>query len=299
MTTQPIILIVDDAPTNVAMLASILLNDYCVKVAGDGYTALAIARRRPQPDLILLDVIMPDMDGLEVCRQLKADPETMKIPIIFVTTQTNEHDEEMGLSLGAVDYITKPVSKAIAKARIFNHIRMKQQADMLETLSLFDALTHLANRRQFADRLETEWLRALRENSTLSLLMIDIDHFKEYNDHYGHGAGDRCLKAIAEALESGKARPGDLVARIGGEEFVVILPQTDILGARQIGEGLRQKVVDLQLPHDTSNVSPFVTISVGCAATQPSGEASGQSVLFEAADKMLYQAKSAGRNRVE
>ena len=294
---QPTVLIVDDSPTNVQILAEALRADYRVKVAGGGREALEVALREPRPDIILLDVMMPEMDGLEVYRQLKNNPQTEKIPVIFVTARDDVSDEELGLNLGAVDYITKPFSIQIARARIRNHIRLKQQADLLESISLVDALTHIPNRRRFDEAIDAEWKRAAREKTPLSVLMIDIDYFKGYNDHYGHGAGDVCLQSVAAALQSGVSRPGDLVARYGGEEFAVILPETDKEAAAHIAARLCECVRGMRLPHAHSSVQPFVTVSAGCATMTPSEKTGSPSVLLDEADKMLYKAKRAGRNR--
>ncbi len=295
---RPIILIVDDAPTNVEILAEALRGKYHIKVAGDSETALSIAHTEPYPDLILLDIMMPDMDGFEVCKRLKRDPQTKHIPIIFVTAKSEEQDEEYGLKLGAVDYITKPFSIAITKARIHNHMRLKKQADLLESQSLIDPLTQIPNRRQLNEKLELEWKRAAREKTELSVLMIDVDHFKEYNDYYGHGTGDICLEAIATALSGGIARPSDMVARFGGEEFVVILPETDLQAAQQLAEKLRENVVALSLRHRPSPIEAYVTVSIGGATTLACPHKNGVKMLLDAADKMLYQAKQTGRNRV-
>lgn len=296
--TQQTILIVDDVPTNVQILADALRKDYRIKVANNGLAALEIARRKPHPDLILMDVMMPEMDGLEACRQLKQHPDTKNIPVIFVTAKADESDEEHGLNLGAVDYITKPFSIAITRARIRNHLQLKRQADMLESLSFADPLTGIPNRRRLDEALDAEWRRAARDRTPLALLMIDIDHFKQYNDHYGHGVGDACLASVAGALSDGVSRAGDLIARFGGEEFVAILPETDQEAAHIIGERLRKQVADMKLEHANSGVAPFVTVSIGCAALVPDEDSRGPSALLEAADRQLYKAKQAGRNRV-
>ena len=297
-TMRPTILVVDDAPANVQLLGEALHSDYQIKVADNGVQALQIADSEPHPDLILLDVMMPEMDGFEVCRRLKSNPRTWRIPVIFVTAKDEESDEERGLNLGAVDYLTKPISITIAKARIRNHIRLKQQADLLESISLVDALTHIPNRRRFDEAIDAEWKRAVREKTLLSLLMIDIDHFKEYNDHYGHGAGDVCLQAVAAALQSGVSRPGDLVARYGGEEFVVILPETGMEAASQIAGRMCESVRGLKLPHAYPSAGPFVTVSIGCATIGPHVESGSFNMLLDEADRMLYQAKKTGRDRV-
>jgi diguanylate cyclase (GGDEF)-like protein len=294
---NPMVLIVDDVPTNIQILAHALSSAYRIKVASTGKDALKIAQRE-RPDLILLDIMMPGMDGFEVCRRLKSDAHTHKIPVIFVTAKNADADEEQGLNLGAVDYITKPFSIPIAKARIRNHIRLKQQADLLESLSLLDALTGIPNRRRFDEALASELKRAARDGTTLSLLMIDIDHFKQYNDYYGHGAGDVCLQTVATELSRGVVRPSDVVARYGGEEFVIILPETDLVSAMQIAERLRQRIEALALPHAYSESASIVTISIGVAAQAEFTDNNLAQPLNDAADKALYLAKESGRNRV-
>ena len=295
---KPMILVVDDVPTNVQILAEALHGLYRIKVASNGNDALDIAQREPHPDLILLDVMMPDMDGFEVCRRLKADLRTQKIPVIFATAMSSMSDEERCLNLGAVDYMTKPFVIPIAKARIRNHIRLKQQADRLEALSLLDALTDIPNRRRYDESLASEWARAKRDRTPLSLIMIDIDHFKEYNDYYGHGAGDVCLQRVATELAEGVVRPGDVVARYGGEEFVVILPDTDKDAAGQIAERLRERIEKLNLAHAYSETKSVITISAGVATQTELGECLSSRMLHDSADKALYMAKAGGRNRV-
>jgi diguanylate cyclase (GGDEF)-like protein len=295
---MPIVLIVDDVPMNVKILAEALRSDYRIKVAKNGADALIRANLPPHPDLILLDVMMPEMDGHEVLRRLKQDTETRKIPVIFVTAKTQENDEQFGLDLGAVDYISKPFSIPIMKARVRNHIAMKQQADLLEVLSLIDPLTHIPNRRGLDENFDIEWRRAQRDGLPLSVLMIDIDHFKSYNDHYGHGAGDECLRRVAGALTTGISRPGDMIARYGGEEFFALLPATHAAAAHRIGERLRERVWELNLPHAYSGVADRVSISVGCATAEPCSDISSPEQLLQQADIQLYRAKDLGRNRV-
>ena len=294
---KPVILIVDDTPTNIQVLAEALRADYRVKVAGSGKAALEVITKQGLPDLILLDVMMPDLDGYEVCRRLKSAPATQKVPVIFVTARNDMVDEELGLKLGAVDYIAKPFHLPIVLARVHNHILLKQKTDLLESLALLDGLTNIPNRRRFDEHLDSEWKRGVRAGSALSMIMIDIDFFKHYNDHYGHGAGDVCLRKVAGVLASAVVRPGDLVARYGGEEFVALLPDTDEEGALQIAERLRSNVVALQIPHAHAEAAVFVTISLGVASCEPSAITSPADLL-EQADHQLYRAKSKGRNRV-
>jgi diguanylate cyclase (GGDEF)-like protein len=295
--TKPLILIVDDTPTNIQVLAEGLRADYRVKVATSGKTALDVVAKQGAPDLILLDVMMPEMDGYEVCRQLKQNSETSGIPVIFVTARNEVSDEERGLRLGAVDYITKPFHLSIVRARLQNHLKLKQMTKLLETMAWLDGLTCIPNRRRFDEALDTEWKRAQRTSAPLSLIMVDIDHFKEYNDNYGHGAGDACLKRVASELAASVTRAGDFVARYGGEEFVLLMPETDSKGAYMLAELLRSRTEELRIPHGHSSASCWVTISVGFASVIPSAEANA-STLLEEADRMLYQAKNAGRNRV-
>jgi len=199
-TSKPLILIVDDTPTNIQVSAENLIKDYRVKVAASGEAALeAIALQGP-PDLILLDVMMPDMDGYEVCRRLKNDSQTSAIPVIFVTALNGGEDEERGLNLGAMDYIAKPFYLPVVKARIRNHMRLKQMTDMLEAMAWMDGLTGIPSRRRLDQVLENEWKRAQRNHLPLAAIMVDVDYFKADIDCHGHGTGDICLKLVATSL---------------------------------------------------------------------------------------------------
>ena len=296
--TKSTILIVDDMPANIKVLGELLRDEYKIRLATGGKKALQMARSSNPPDLILLDVIMPEMDGYEVCAQLKADKATKNIPVIFITAMDLEKDETKGLSLGAVDYITKPFSLPIVKARVKTHLELKHHRDILEDLSTLDGLTGISNRRRFDEFLEIEWFRAIRESTPLALLMIDIDHFKLYNDNYGHIAGDDCLKLVAKNLLDGIRRPADFLARYGGEEFAVILPMTDIQGAVTVGSSLIERINTLKIPHIHSMVSDQISISIGAASIIPDRKNSTV-FLIENADNCLYLAKEGGRNRVE
>ncbi|WNB75475.1 diguanylate cyclase [Methylomonas koyamae] len=292
---KPLILIVDDTPTNIQVLAENLIRDYRIKVAASGAAALEAIAAQGAPDLILLDVMMPEMDGYEVCRHLKANPQTSSIPVIFVTALNDASDEERGLNLGALDYITKPFYLPVVKARIRNHIRLKQATDMLEAMAWIDALTGIPNRRRFDQTLDSEWKRAQRNQTPLAAILADIDYFKAYNDRNGHGAGDECLKRVAGHMAAAASRPGDLAARYGGEEFVILLPETDTAGALSIAEQLRANIEAQHIPHRNSTVSDSITVSLGAAALVPQpGQASTE--LLDAADQQLYSAKGAGRN---
>lgn len=297
MHQKPTILIVDDQPTNIHILAEALEVDYEIVIATSGVTALDLVMQAEKPDLILLDVVMPEFDGYEVCRLLKENEATKDIPIIFVTAKTESDDEERGLNMGAVDYISKPYKLPIVLARVRNHINLKRKSDLLESLASLDGLTGIPNRRRFDETLDAEWRRAVRSGRPLSIVMMDIDFFKQYNDNYGHGAGDECLIKVAACISSCVNRPGDLVARYGGEEFVALLPLTDLKGATIIAERLVTDVSQLLLPHSHSSVADHITISAGCATAIPIQDAS-QENLLQVADILLYQAKNEGRNRV-
>jgi len=293
---KPTILIVDDMPINIQVLASALKNLYNIKIATSGEKALQIASDS-HPDLVLLDIMMPGMDGYEVLRRMKNDIRTIDIPVIFVTAKGEVDDEVNGLDLGAVDYITKPFQVPIILARIKTQILLKQKTELLEKLVFLDGLTHIPNRRWFDETLEKEWGRALRNNTPLSLIMSDIDHFKNYNDNYGHAVGDDCLRSVAKQLDQSLNRSTDFVARYGGEEFAFILPDQEIKGACMLAEKIRSNIESLNIAHAHSPVSDRITLSLGVATIIPE-RTSNIRMLIEKADAMLYKAKDAGRNRV-
>lgn len=293
------ILIVDDQPANLMVLSRLLKDDYHILVANNGAKALEIAKSENPPLLILLDIEMPDMDGYDVCRRLKNDEKTSGIAVIFVTARDTAESEEMGFNLGAVDYISKPFQPAIVRARVQNHVSLKIKTDMLENLSHQDGLTNIPNRRNFEERLFREWARVMRNTQPLSLIMMDIDHFKLYNDHYGHGAGDDCLRRVARILKKTLSRPSDIIARYGGEEFVALLPETDGAGARHVAEQLRAAVEFAAIPHQFSPTSPVVTLSVGVATYSSDHIMADSQQLQQSADRALYLAKEKGRNQVQ
>ena len=292
---QPTILIVDDAKENISILAELLRTDYKIRAATNGEKALDIAFSESPPDLILLDVIMPGIDGYEVCKRLKADPQTKNIPIIFVTGKVNEEEEIYGFTLGAVDYIKKPFNSVIVKARVSMHLELKQYRDYLENISYLDGLTGIANRRKFDEYLEYTWNLAIRVCMPVSMVMMDIDLFKQYNDNYGHQEGDTCLIQVAQALSKVMVRKTDFIARYGGEEFVCILPNTDSDSAFIIAEKMRLAVISLNIPHAYSSVEKIVTISAGAATRLPAKNISSTE-LINAADRALYKSKESGRN---
>ncbi len=298
-TDKPRVLIVDDERSNISILGNLLQDECDVIVATNGEAALrrASATQSGSPDLILLDVMMPGMDGYEVCRRLKEEPSTRDIPVIFITAMGAEEDEASGLRIGAVDYVTKPFSPAILKMRIRTHVELKRLRDHWQRLSTIDALTQVANRRRFDEALNVAWRHAARQQEPLALIMVDVDHFKPYNDHYGHPAGDECLRRVAAALDGEVRRAGDLLARYGGEEFACIMPAVDLDGARTVARRMCLAVRELKVPHEHPAVGGELSISVGVAAVIPSGT-QGAEVLVREADQQLYEAKRGGRNRL-
>lgn len=291
------VLIVDDEPINIKALEAVLGKEHDLVFASDGEMALQMIQTDPKPDLILMDIVMPGLDGFEVCEILKNDVKTKNIPVVFLTAKWETSEEARGLELGAVDYIRKPFSPPIIKARIRNHLELKKHRDLLENLSTLDGLTNIPNRRRFDEIFAQEWSRAARSHVPLSLLFIDIDHFKKYNDRYGHLVGDDCLKAVARVLQSSLGRPADLLARFGGEEFVIVLPETRENGALHLSESILKAVEALQLEHASSPIADHVTVSIG-AVTCPDVTHFTTADLLEAADKLLYKAKKEGRNCV-
>ncbi len=292
------VLIVEDEEMNVSILGDILSREFSIDVATSGKEALKRAAADSLPDLILLDVSMPDIDGYELCRQLSDDTKTKHIPIILITADPHENKEAYGLSLGAVDYIAKPFSVPVLVARVRTHLLLKRQRDQLSNMSVLDSLTGVFNRRKFDEHLNSEWRRACRSQTSLALVMIDIDQFKHFNDNYGHVAGDKCLKTIAERMLQNIQRSGDLLARYGGEEFVAVLPDTDRHDATVLAQKLCDAVAELNIEHEFSTVTDCVTISIGVAAVIPDIDMPVTS-LIEAADSALYFAKDQGSNCVQ
>ena len=285
------VLIVDDQPQNVQVLAETLGSDHELLVAGSAARALELA---PAADLILLDVVMPDMDGLEICRRLKASEATKRIPVIFVSALEQTEDQTQGFEAGAVDYILKPISPAIVRARVRTHLELKAARDLLERLATQDALTGIANRRRFDEAVEEEWRRCLRGSHPLTIALADIDHFKAFNDRHGHGGGDTCLRLIAGALQRLCRRPGELVARYGGEEFAFLLPEVDSDGARHFVVRVLNAVASLEIPG--LEKPGGLSASVGAVTLIPSPLNSLEGAI-RAADEGLYAAKKGGRKR--
>jgi diguanylate cyclase (GGDEF)-like protein len=290
---KPCVLIVDDQPANVRLMAEALGKEYELRFATSGVAAIETASSGGV-DLILLDVVMPDLDGFEVCRRLKSDERTGGIPIIFVTAREETEDEATGFDAGGVDYITKPAKPAIVRARVRTHLELKQSRDLLAHLAMVDPLTGIPNRRRFDTALQIEWSRAARNQRSLSLAILDVDYFKRFNDTYGHARGDECLRAIASTASVLARRPGELAARIGGEEFALILPDTDAGAMRDLMGGLLERVHELSIEHAGSEVASNVTISIGAVTLRPEHEESPSDAV-RIADQMLYHAKESGR----
>jgi len=289
------ILIVDDQAVNIRLLQDIFRDECSVFMARNGEQAIAQCRAL-LPDLVLLDLIMPGMDGFAVCQHLKADPLTRDIPVIFLSAQREEADEIRGFELGIVDYIVKPFNRTVLCARVRTHLALKLQTDLLRRIAMVDGLTGIANRRKFDEQLQASWMQCTRDQQPLSVLMLDVDYFKKYNDHYGHQMGDECLKSVAQCVEDTLRRPFDVVCRYGGEEFACVLPNTDPLGALHLAEQVLRRVGELKIEHAQSDVAPYVTVSVGVATVVPDPKATAASLL-ERADRQLYAAKQAGRGR--
>jgi diguanylate cyclase (GGDEF)-like protein/PAS domain S-box-containing protein len=418
---KPAILIVDDAPDNLAPLREMMLRQgYQTFVATSGDRAIDIAQR-VHPDLVLLDVVMPGMDGLEACRRLKAHPATSRIPVIFMSARGELDDIVAGFDIGAADYIPKPLRMEEVCARVRAQLRLnsgnsdaesqkqqterlrmivdsmdqglliversgriqyanpacdrflghatedlvgrslaellanketypdgwaameaighgtrevrirhrdgsmramdltmtpmhaadglfiallhdithhKQSEDALQRAAMVDSLTQIANRRHFDAFLEKEWQRAIRNAQPLSLVVLDVDYFKLYNDTFGHAAGDVCLQKVAQALQAHALRPTDLAARYGGEEFVLLFAETPIDAAARLAEAIRATVEGLQLLNPRSSASRWLTVSVGVATIVPT-QLDEIEQLFVCADRAMYAAKESGRNRVE
>jgi len=290
------ILIVDDEKFNLDILGRILSSQYNILIARNGSRALELAKQN-SPDLILLDIIMPDMSGFDVITQLKESSITVNIPVIFITGLTDPADEEKGFFLGAVDYIAKPFNKAIVKARVNTHIKIVDQMRTIERIGLIDSLTRISNRRGFENRFNADWGRAIREQTPVSFLLIDIDKFKNYNDTYGHHQGDTALRSFAETSMQTLSRSTDFVARWGGEEFVILLVNTDLNGAAEVAENIRKNAETMEILTEDGDITK-ITVSIGVNSIIPVNSTSPAEFMSKA-DQALYKAKESGRNRVE
>jgi diguanylate cyclase (GGDEF)-like protein len=293
--TVPRVLVADDEPATTLIIASALAGEFEVVPVTSG-SAVVERVRAGDIDLVLLDVVMPGLDGFEICRRLKSHPQTAAVPVIFITALDERADEMQGFKVGAVDYIAKPIHPAIVRARVRTHVDLKRTRDILEQLASIDPLTGVANRRQFDRALSEEWRRCRRGKRWLSLAIADVDNFKQFNDRWGHLAGDERLRAIAAALARSSRRAGDLVARYGGEEFGLILPDIDPAMMHGVMRALLRGVSGTNVDRSANGDRMIVTISVGAVSTVPSQESTATAALA-AADALLYEAKASGRDR--
>ena len=292
---KPTILVVDDMTTTLLLLHDLLKDTYEVKIAKSGTKALEILESPNDIDLILLDIEMPDINGYDVCKRIKNNETIKNILIIFITGRTSQEDEEYGLNLGAIDYITKPFNKAIVKLRIKNYLDLKIKNDMLERLSMYDGLTNIRNRRFFDETFEKTFNEIKRDKLSLAVLMIDIDFFKPYNDNYGHGQGDETLRKVAKALEKTIKRASDFVARYGGEEFVILLKDINKDGVEAVANNLLNAIRELKITHEFSKIENYVTVSIGVSYYNSSSDITKLELLLKA-DETLYNVKNSGRN---
>ncbi len=289
------ILVIDDSPVQAGFLSSILKPDYEITACHTAEEGLRAAKEGGF-SLILLDVVMPEMDGFTLLRELKGTELTKHVPVILLTSLADIQYEERGLLLGAVDYVTKPFSPVIIKARVNTHIQLYHYQMEFRQQAMVDELTGVANRRRYEDEYPVRWREAIRFGLPFSICMFDIDKFKAYNDTFGHPAGDQVIAAVAKTAAACFQRSTDLFARYGGEEFVALFLGGDGRTAFEFLKTVRKAVEDLHLPHN-SPVSPWVTVSVGGVTVVPTVQSSPEEILKQA-DAMLYDAKSFGRNMV-
>ncbi|WOD38913.1 diguanylate cyclase domain-containing protein [Nodosilinea sp. E11] len=319
------VLLVDDLPENLKILTELLSElGYTVRSAISGRRAIKTAKLK-RPDIILLDIKMPEMDGYQVCRSFKSDPDLRNIPILFISALDDAFDKVKAFQSGGVDYITKPFQIEEVVARLETHLTIQKQQRILqieiakrqqtelalqeknqqlqeanyklELLANLDGLTQIANRRRFDDYLTLEWQRHQREQNSLALLLIDIDYFKRYNDRHGHQVGDTCLIQVAQAIAKVPQRPTDLVARYGGEEFAVVLSNTFREGALRVAVAIQRAIAALEIPHGDSDISDDITLSIGVASLVPAWGQTPETIIAKA-DTALYTAKKQGRNQV-
>lgn len=315
--SHSVVLLVDDQPMIGEAIRRMLVDEsdiefhYCKDSKEAHDTAL-----RVKPTVILQDIVMPEVDGLTLISAYKKSPATMLVPVIMLSSREDPRDKSKAFTAGASDYLVKLPDQIELVARIRAHSRsylaqvqrdeafrqlaaLQRQLESsnreLQRISCQDGLTGIFNRRHFDNYIEQEWARAVREGSNISLVLADIDYFKAYNDHYGHQAGDECLKVVARVFRESLQRPADFAARYGGEEFVVILPKTGVDGAVVMAESMRSRVDRLNLRHDFSRTTDHVTISLGVATVRPNPKIRPQE-LIGLADKALYEAKQKGRN---
>lgn len=289
------ILIVDDDKANRKILKELLHEQAKIVFAKNGQQAIELATKH-QPDLVLMDVIMPDLSGFDVIEILKNAPLTKNISVIFITGLANSDDEAHGFSLGACDYIYKPFKPSIVIARVMTHLELIRQRKLLDEIAHIDALTGVSNRRKLDLVMENEVAANKREKKTLLVGVLDIDFFKQFNDNYGHGAGDIALKKVGAALMEILQRPRDFVARFGGEEFVILVPDCHMVGAKIVLKNIAQAISEKDISHDYSDISDKLTVSIGAVLVDDNQDHQ-VAHIFEKADSLLYQAKLNGRDQ--
>lgn len=291
------VLIIDDSPLTVKILKDMLQQEYDIISSfngEDGYK-MAVAQ---SPDLIISDVLMSPIDGYDICRLLKQNPLTQNIPVIFISALDEMENEKKGLEIGAIDYITKPFSEPIVKIRVKNHLELKKNRDLLSELSSIDGLTGVYNKRYFEKLIKQLWDKAKIHKICLSVLMLDIDNFKIYNDNYGHLEGDECLRLVAKCIKGCLNNPNYSVARFGGEEFTCILYDTCNDEALTVAQKILTALNELNIPFEHSPISDRVTMSIGLKTVIPNEKVIITNFLKEA-DDLLYLAKKSGRNQIK
>lgn len=295
MENQERILIIDDSPVQADRLRSILQDDYAITLANTAEMGLKYAREGNY-DLVLLDVVMPEMDGFVLLKKLQEEVITQHTPVILITSLNDVENEERGLTLGAVDYITKPYHPPIVRARVNTHIKLCRYRQQVEQKAMIDPMTGVANRRGYDTCHYRKWQDAVRLKTPISLCMMDIDKFKVYNDTFGHPAGDKVIRAVAKVANDYLRRSTDFFARYGGEEFVAIIQGSEAEMAFAQMKQLREAVERLHIPHNPE-VSQWITVSIGGITVRPKLSDSYDTYL-KIADTMLYDAKRFGRNQV-
>ncbi|AXR07803.1 diguanylate cyclase [Salinimonas sediminis] len=289
------VLIVDDQETSLLIMATLLEDLAQCETVNSASDALAACEKQ-LPDLIITDVNMPGMSGHELCQLLRKSPETAQLPVMFVTASDSDEEQEKCWQAGGVDFVTKPIHATTFRNRVKFQLSHKLKTDLLETLIYTDRLTGAFNRHYMDERLPSIVKEAQRENQPLAVAIFDIDYFKQYNDQYGHMAGDSCLWKLATAVRQNLMRPMDHLIRVGGEEFLVLLPRTETEGAEVVCHRMLETVSGLNIAHQRSEFG-HVTVSIGLSIYHPAQSATIEDVLLQA-DKCLYQAKASGRNQL-
>ena len=274
-----------------------LRHQYHIHLLNSEMALRELIRTDQLPDLVLIDVDSVRGQGLPLSESLKSDELTRPIPIMLVADNISNDDEVSAYRIGVADYMRRDRSPEVFKARVDMLLQLKVTRDELDRAARLDSLTQIYNRREFDRAMTQEWRRCARSRVPLSLLMVDIDYFKKYNDHYGHLAGDGCIRMLAQTMKESVDRTADLVCRYGGEEFGILLPDTGVEGALKVAENIQQRINALEIPHETSDVSDYVTVSVGCFTMLPT-QNGDMTALIAGADKRLYRAKNSGRNKI-